>query len=143
DDPALVQPLIEVFRDHPSESVKNEIRELLSTLKVSAGESVLLDALKSDENTAIQGDLLYFLWHSGFQPVDDLHTVAKIAIEGEFMTAFEALTLIESIGGPVNESSLMDALMVVRDWLSANKEHPNREVVFSIFQALSVFENQG
>ncbi len=142
-DEVFVLPLLEFYRDTDDENAKETVKEMLSTLNVSGGEDALVSALGSLDFAGIQGDILFFIWHSGFQPVDHIHLVCKIAVDGDFMTAFEALTLIESLGGPVNDDSLMEGLMIVRGFLADNKEHPHRELIFNIFQVLTTFENQG
>lgn len=142
-DEVFVLPLLEFYRDTDDENAKETVKEMLSTLKVSGGENALVSALGSADFAGIQSDILFFIWHSGFQPVDHIHLICKIAVAGDFMTAFEALTLIESLGGPVDDDSLMEGLMVVRGFLSDNKDHPHRELIFNLFQVLTTFENQG
>lgn len=139
---SLIQPLLIVFRDAEDSAIRKEIRKLLETLKVSKGEDILIEALASDEFKSIAGDIMSFLWNSGFQPDHHIELIVNKALEGDFMCAVEGLTLLESLNGPVDEASLAQGLIDVRGFLLEHKDTDNQNfpIALNIYEVLSGFE---
>jgi hypothetical protein len=138
----MVMPLLVLYRDTNFELAKAQAAEMLTSLKVSAAEDVLIDALEGDDFLALRADVLSFLWNSGFQPNDAVDTITKVSLSGDFMTGVEGLTLLESLGGPLDEESLYQALIEVRKFLEAHKEngHELYELALRIFEVLAGHE---
>lgn len=138
----MVMPLLILYRDTNSDLAKAQAGEMLTSLKVSAAEDVLIDALEGDDFLALRADVLSFLWNSGFQPNDAVDTITKVSLAGDFMTGVEGLTLLESLGGPIDEESLYQALIEVRKFLEAHKEngHVLYELALRIFEVLASHE---
>lgn len=138
----MVLPLLLLYRDTQSALAKEKATEMLTSLKVSAAEDVLVEALESDDFLALRADVLSFLWNSGFQPNDAVDTITRVSLSGDFMTGVEGLTLLESLGGPLDEESLYQALIEVRKFLEVHKEggHELYELALRIFQVLAGHE---
>lgn len=143
-DERMILLLLTLYRDADSETAKERVESMLSSLKLSAAEDVLLDALDDEEFTAIHSNILSFLWNSGFQPVDALDLITRRSLEGDYMTAVEGLTLLESINTVPDEESLYQALITIRAFLDAHKEsdHELYSLALSIFEVLARFEKQ-
>jgi hypothetical protein len=138
----MVLPLLVLYRDTNSELAKAKAAEMLTSLKVSVAEDVLIEALEGDDFIALRADILSFIWNSGFQPNDAVDTITKVALSGDFMTGVEGLTVLESLGGPLDEESLYQALIEVRKFLEAHKEHGHDlyELALRIFEVLAGHE---
>lgn len=141
-DESLVQPLLIAFRDAQEGAVRAEIKKLLETLKVSKGEDVLIEALENEEFAPIAGEIMSFLWNSGFQPDHKIELIVNKGLEGDFMCAVEGLTLLESLNGPVDEASLAQGLIDVREFLLEHKdtENQNFQIALNMYEVLSGFE---
>lgn len=141
-DVAHVRPLLVAFKHAKEGKLKEELREVLSTLKLSGAEGVFMEALEDEEFDVIRAEILSFCWNAGFQPVDALDLISKISLEGDFMTAVEGLTLIESMAGPMDEESLFQALIYLREFLKDHKDdgHPNYEIALTLYGVLSAHE---
>lgn len=140
---SLIQPLLIAFRDAEAESnVRTEIKKLLETLKVSKGEDILVDALESKEFDSINDHIMSFIWNSGFQPDNQIELIVNKALEGDFMCAVEGLTLLESLHAPVDEASLTQGLIDVREYLLEHKDTDNQNlpIALNIYEVLSGFE---
>lgn len=138
----FVLPLLELFRDAQSNEVKNKASELLSSLKVSDAEDVLIEALEDDSFRNMRGSILGFMWSSGFQGADAVDTIVGCALEGDYMTAVEAMTLIDSMTKDPDEEALYQALLEIRSFLDKHKDsgHEVYDIALSIFQILARFE---
>lgn len=141
-DASFIHPLLIAYRDAGEGKIRDEIGKMLRELKISEGEDILLEALKGEEFPGMEGDLMSFIWNSGFQTVDDLEVIVDKALKGDYMCAVEGLTLLESLGGPVNEESLHQALIDVRTFLMEHKDtdHQNFPIALGIYEVLSKFE---
>ena len=112
-----VRPLLEIVRDHPAEDIKAAAAGVLGTLKVSAAEDVLGDALDDPEFEAIGADIVGYLWNCGFHSEDLLPAVVRCAVRGDFRSAMEALTWVEQLEGLNGEGDLLESILVVRGGL--------------------------
>lgn len=138
----FIVPLLELFRDTKSDDIRERVREMLSSLKVSEAEDILIDALEDPAFTQQRGDILSFLWHSGFQAAEAVDTITRCALEGDYMTAVEAMTLLDSLTQEPEEESLYQALIEIRAFLEKHKDsgHEVYDVALSIFQQLAQYE---
>ncbi len=141
-DASHIRPLLMAFRDLADGRLKEDLRETLSTIKLSDAESIYMDALEEEDFQSIYGDILAFTWNAGFQPVDSVDLITQRSLEGDYMTAVEGYTLLDSMNGPLEEESLLQALVLVREFMLKHKEegHPNYELAISIFEVLSKHE---
>ncbi len=119
---ALVEPMLHVYVDSDNEQITSQIDEMLSCLKISSAEKVLVDSLNKPELVSIQSNIISYIWNSGFQPADRIHDIIRVCVEGDYMTTLEGLTLIENMDGPFEEEHLMDALLNVKEKLIELKE---------------------
>jgi hypothetical protein len=109
-----VRPLLETVRDHASDEVKAAAAQVLGTLKISAAEDVLADALDDPEFEPISAQIIAFLWSSGFYSEELLPAIVKCAIRGDFATAMEALTWVEQLEQLNGEHDLLESILAVR-----------------------------
>ena len=112
-----VRPLLEAVRDHPSTEVKQNAAQVLASLKISAAEDVLGDALNDPEFESLAADIISYLWSSGFHSEELLPDVVRCAVNGDFRCAMEALTWVEQIEGLGGERDLLESILVVRGGL--------------------------
>ncbi len=143
-DEQMILPLLSLYRDTTSDTVRARVDAMLSSLKISAAEEILIDALDDDQFASVHGGILSFLWNSGFQPVDAIDLITRRSLEGDYMTAVEGLTLLESINTEPEEESLYQALITIRAFLEEHKEsdHELYSLALSIFEVLARFEKQ-
>lgn len=116
-----VRPLLEAFRDQKDEEIRHEIGSMLGSLKISEAAEVLADALEDPEFESIQADVVCFLWSCGFQSENELRSVIRCAVEGDFRCAMEALTWLEELEVILDENALLDAILMVRGVLEAGE----------------------
>ena len=114
-----VKPLLKAYAGRQEDAIREEMRDLLSTMKISSSEQVFLDALVDTSFAHIKPDLLSFLWNCGFTCDGRLARVAEVACEGDFQQAFEGVTLLEQVETVVDEKDLLEAQVVVGEALQS------------------------
>lgn len=112
-DATFIEPLLLVYKDG-SEPIKEAVDGILSSLKVSDAEEVLVNALKDERFDAIQDNILRYLWSSGFEPAGELLTIVQVMINGDYMTTFEGFTLIDQFSTALDDDQLMQSIVELR-----------------------------
>lgn len=133
---SLIEPLLTLFLNEKDELVRSEIKDMLSTLKISKAQSELETALVNPLFKPIRADILSFLWNSGMNPKKSTLAIAQAAVDGDFLTALEALTLMESMTGVLDEAQVMEATILLRHALEDKKNADKQDLLRSLFQLL-------
>lgn len=111
---ALVEPLIAFYASGPSPDLKEQVADMLGTLKVSQVEPYFISALRNNEMKEIWQDLVSFMWNSGLQPVNDLAVITTLALKGNYMLTLECLTLLESLDAEVPEEVILECITLMK-----------------------------
>jgi len=111
----------------------------LGSLKISAAEPILIDALAKPNHKNIRKDIIQFIWSSGMQPVGYISKFTTIAIEGSFEDALECITLLDSIETAIPEEVLLESITMIKQHLGQSK--PNDKTAL-LGQYLVALENQ-
>lgn len=134
-DVTAVEPMIQVYNRSDGE-IKKTIHGMLNQLKISKADGVIIDMALDDEFDAIRADLLSFVWNSGFQPNDRIRDIVYIGIHGDFMTAFESLTLLDTLEGPFNDADLIEAQLVIKEFMVSNRDDERIDLASKIYELL-------
>jgi hypothetical protein len=143
---SMVEPLIAFYAQTKNPTFKQEIKDMLSTLKVTGVDEAFIDALENETYKAIHKDLLMFMWSSGLQPVDGIDLITKMAIQGPFDVTFEALTLLESIEDPIEEEVMLESITAIKQYLGSSQSGDHRGLMVEylrVLQSLTEAGNEG
>ncbi len=113
----MVEPLLALYAHTTNETIKSQIGQMLSELKVTKVESAFASALTNDKMKHIQKDVLAFMWSSGVQAVNSVGVITKVAVEGNYEVALEALTLVESMDDEIPEEALLESTTELKQHL--------------------------
>lgn len=113
-----VEPLLICWNKSTSQAIDDEIQNVFSSLKISNSQPIVLEKLSDDAFQKIRQPLLNALWQSGIEYADHIPVLTEIAVKGNYMEVFEVITVIENLEGPFDETSLMDAIWIIKN----NKE---------------------
>jgi HEAT repeat protein len=136
----LIQPLVELLHDTDSDTVKQEIIQLFYDLKDSKSIPVLLDALDSEKGIPNRAILMSVFWQAGMNPSEEVDVFVRIAIEGDYMQALEALTVIENLEGPFKEETILESLLNLKSYFSNEKDDPKRPLILTIAEILNLVD---
>ena len=135
-DHSFIHPLLHVLMENENENIQDKISKMLSELKVSKAEDELLSALEDEVFIKIHGQILSFIWNSGFQPADHIATITQVAIQGDYMAALEALTLLDNIDGPFQEEHIMESTIELRNYLMENSDSDKKDLLVAMLNLL-------
>jgi hypothetical protein len=117
----LIPALISLYGSTPSKSVSLAIVSLVRDLKSQPAVPHLCPALEEINDTAKKRELVAVCWQSGLDFSAHLDTFLRIFIQGDYMTALEAFTVIENSLPYLHDAALLQKHI---DWL---QEHLPQE----------------
>ncbi len=115
-----------------SEEVELGVTEVLYSLKDEDAIPIIMDTLEKTKDGNQRQKLTSIFWNAGFEPKEFLSILVKNATEGEFMEAFECLTVIENMEPPFPEDQLMDGLVILKDYFSKKPSGEKVDLIRSI-----------
>ena len=140
-DREMVAPVLELLAHTSSEAVKDVVLGQLSELKIGDMEGLFIEKIQLEEFQSYHQQLVSCMWSSGMNPTDDLHVFSKLAVDGDYMTALEVLTLLENMEGPFDNESLMDAFQDVSEFVEEAEEGDAKiDLIKSIYDILYAFK---
>lgn len=137
----LIIPLLDLFASSNGQA-KDRSASMLRELKVSAAEKILVDALSKKKYAAIKTDIFSFLWNSGCQPGERIFDIVSSGLSGDYMLAFESLTLIDTLDGPFEETDLIEAQLVAKEFLVRNQKDDRFELVAKLLEKLREMDSR-
>ena len=135
-----VKPLLDAFRDREDDALRERMRDMLSSVKLSAAEDVFIEALQNNEYKEVHADLLGFIWSAGFVPSERIDVIIRAATSGGFTAAIEGLTLVEQIELVENEHLLLESILTVRNAIDDKSKSQAHSLYAPILQALEHLE---
>ena len=135
-----VEPLLEAFSLRKEGLLKNRMREMLSSVKLSAAEGIFLETLNNQEKKDIHADILGFIWSAGFVPSESVDIIVRCATSGDYTAAIEGLTLVEQCELVENEQILLEAILTVRNALECKEKSDVHSLYKPMLEALIYLE---
>jgi hypothetical protein len=135
-----LKPLLEAYRDREEDEVREAIGELLGTLKVSAGEDFLVEAISDPEFKGLEADIIGFMWSCGFLPERALVRVVECAVSGDFRAAIEGLTWVDQVEDVENEHGLLEAILTARGGLADASKSEVHSLIEPLIESLEKLE---
>jgi hypothetical protein len=99
----LIFDLLKTTRDA---EISTKIIHLLGSLKDSGTIPYLIGAIQDEQYKSIKKDLVTACWSNGLDFTNYLDVFVQIMIEGEFMLAFEAYTVIVNVEQPIRHDTI-------------------------------------
>jgi hypothetical protein len=133
---AWVEPLLEAFSLRNDDAIKEEMRALLSSVKLSAAEGVFIETLNNQERKDIHADVLGFMWSAGFVPSESVDIIVRCATSGDYRSAMEGLTLVEQCEVVEDEQILLEAILTLRNALDCKEKSEVHALYKPMLEAL-------
>ena len=77
---------------------------------------MVMDCLQQSRFVPIRKEILTTIWNSPLDYSLYLQDFVKIAVENDYLTTLECLTVIENFDGPFEEKSLLESLLYLKDY---------------------------
>jgi len=133
--------IVDALAQTSSPKVEKEITTLLLELKTVKVIEPLLKAIEEPNYKEYHPLLVSVFWNAGLNPIDHVQRFVEFAIEGDFMTCLECLTVIENLEGEFEEEQLLEGMVLIKNFLGKNKNHEKAELLRSMEAILKQFDN--
>lgn len=100
---------------------REEIVELLSSLKDSSVVVEIMDVLEEEKYAPIRQTMLSIIWNTKVDFSDYIDDFVKIAVMGDFMEALDCLTIIENLEGPFMEEDILECQLHLKHFLESTE----------------------
>ncbi|NOQ71565.1 MAG: hypothetical protein GQ574_06165 [Crocinitomix sp.] len=138
----IIESLLVVLANNPSDTVYSEIVDLLNTPKSSKVPAEIAKALVDKRFVDIRHTLLTTIWNSGLDYRPYLAEIVTAGTEGEMMDALECITIIENIEGEMTEDQLFEPLIVLTEYLGSTQDDgPKLELIREVTATLQNINN--
>ncbi|PCJ82295.1 MAG: hypothetical protein COA49_02005 [Bacteroidetes bacterium] len=135
-----IKPLLEAFRDRNEDDLRNRMRGMLSSVKLSAAEDIFIEILSDMDFKDIHADILGFIWSAGFVPSESIDIIVRAATSGDFRAAIEGLTLIEQCDLVENEQLLLESIITVRNAMDDKSKSKSHALFIPMLEVLEHLE---
>lgn len=130
-DASVIGPLTRVWRNGLSEENEGLMTELFSNMKDQAIVGALVEAFRDPENQSIQRKLVSMFWNSSLDFSAYLPDFILFAIEGDFLDAFEAITLVEQFEEEIPESVILESQLLLKEYFGGTSRDEQKDVLLS------------
>lgn len=135
----MIEPILNLFSSTTHNSVKGAVKGLLNELKTIDGTIFLIERLKSSNNE-LKEVILGALWSAGLNPIEYLPEIVEVACNGNYMVAFEAVTVLENLEGPFDEEKISESKLIINDYFAEPKEE-TKQLVSVILGLINEMDN--
>ncbi|MDB4088713.1 hypothetical protein N9544_03720 [Flavobacteriales bacterium] len=136
----VIPSIFNIIENNEDELIKNEARKIILELKSTASIPFLLEQL-NNEKEEMRLLALNAFWQTGFNSHENMENFVTAAINGSYMEAFEAYTIIENLDGPFEEENIMEAQLVLKTYFSKASEDEDKFFIMkNIAKQLADFE---
>lgn len=131
-DSTVILPLLETLRENISNKVNDEIILFLGDLKDTSVKAEIINTLRDDNFASIRKGILTSIWQCKIDYSDFVSDFVAIACEGTFEEAFDCLTIIENLEGPIEERHILESQLHLKEYLEDNSpKDPQKSHILS------------
>jgi hypothetical protein len=119
---AIMDALIDLLHNTKYPEIKESILKLLSELKNKDSVPILIAAIKDEKYSNECKDLVTCCWQNGLIYNEYLPLFVDLVIKEEFLTAFEAFTVIENMYGNIDDEIIEQEILKINGALKSAGE---------------------
>jgi len=102
--------------------VEKAILTFLADIQKPEASSIIIDFLGEEKDAVLRQKVLTSIWNSKLSYDDQLPFFVMLASTGDFMQALECLTIIENMQGPFAEHELLEAQLLLKEYVEESKD---------------------
>lgn len=121
---SIIEPIMEVWRSGLSNENEALVMDLFQSLKDTPSIEPLMKAFNDPENVHLRRKLITTFWNSKLDFSDYLADFVLFGIEGDFLDALEAITLVENFETVAPESAILESQLLLTEYFGQT-EHRN------------------
>jgi hypothetical protein len=127
-DISYIPAIIELMLISEFAVVKDAAHKLLGELKQPDAIPYLIEGIESERNRPIKQQLLSVCWENGLDFTPNIGRFIEWMLEGDYMTAFEAFTVIENLDGSISSDDTEKYLKELRKGMETSM--PEKAALF-------------
>jgi HEAT repeat protein len=132
---SLLPQLIEIFVSTSNEQVSLGLENIFNQLKESQAIDYLMVALQNSDYKAHHQKFAAAIWESGLDASSHLNSLVEIAMNTDYLTCLDILTIIENIEEGLSENDIENNIAALSEQLQWKKSE-NDPLLASIIQVL-------
>lgn len=113
---SVIEPIIEVWRSGLSAENEALVMDLFQSLKDTSAIEPLMEAFNDPKNKPLQRKLTAAFWNSKLDFSEYLSDFVLFGIEGDFLDALEAITVIENFESVAPESGILESQLLLTEY---------------------------
>jgi len=117
-----ILPLIDVLATSENEIIKQEITSFLFDLKDESAIAPLLSAIENEKYSTYKNVLLSVFWEASLDASEHISFFVKQAINGDYISCLECLTVIENFDATFKEEDIEDLKFDLDEAIENNDE---------------------
>lgn len=138
---AYIPSLVDILRTNQENEIGDKTYKILSEIKHTDAVPALVKAIEESKNDPVQEALIRVCWENGLDFTNYFSTFIDLLINGEYMVAFEAYTVIDSSEGKISKTSLDEYLNTLKEAIS-NVAEDRQTLIHHTIQFLPSLLNQ-
>lgn len=127
--------LADLYVESSFEDVKEQISKLFQDIIDTKAGSVIIEILKETSNSELRSMLLTACWASRIDYSPFVLDIVKLAVEHDYLVAFESLTIVENFDVSP-EKSVLDQSLKVIEGAVLDEMTPKAEILRELAAAL-------
>ncbi|MFT4662274.1 MAG: hypothetical protein ACI8XB_002563 [Patiriisocius sp.] len=131
-----ILPIIELYVSTENSKFKSIAEKMLFSLKVQNASAYLMEALEETHYEDHKAFILSIFWNAGIPPHPHLLELTEEAVHGDFLAAFEVLTILENIDGDIEPNILEGSKAEVEGYLEFAEDNEKTKIIASIGEIL-------
>ncbi|WP_430405954.1 hypothetical protein [Fluviicola sp.] len=124
---SIIEPIMEVWRSGLSSENEALVMDLFQSLKDTPSIEPLIEAFKNSLNAHLRRKLVTTFWNSKLDFSDYLADFVLFGIEGDFLDALEAITLIENFETVAPESAILESQLLLTEYFGQTEHRDDQK----------------
>lgn len=124
---SIIEPIVEVWRLGLSSENEALVIDLFQSLKDTPSIEPLMEAFKNPANAHLRRKLVTTFWNSKLDFSDYLADFVLFGIEGDFLDALEAITLIENFETVAPESAILESQLLLTEYFGQTEQRDDQK----------------
>lgn len=116
----IIEPLVITWATTKSSKIHDEITGILYNLRDERAVAPLVKSLELPVVSKYKSKLLAAFWNMQLEVNEHIDTFVKTAIDGDYITCVECMTIIENMNPPFQEELLLDSMLMLKESLANN-----------------------
>ncbi|MCO6499814.1 MAG: hypothetical protein J5I47_05480 [Vicingus serpentipes] len=133
--PEAIPHLLHLHQTTTNDEVINEITQFLFDLKDQSATETIINAIAKETNNSKKAFLISIFWQSVLDASDHLSFLVNQAIQGDYMVAVEAMTVIDNFETTFHEDEIMNIFYDLDEAIE-HEEEDKKELLITFKEAI-------